>query len=429
MKILFVSASPLKKELSIGNTFINLFKDMDDVELASVYTRAGSPDKEISQAFCITEKMLIRNLIKKTPVGIRVESVDNSEKSKVQSAKNEQKLLDFVKSRRWSVFFWIQDFIWKIGRWKSPELKSFVEEYNPDIVFTVLSSLPFLNRLILHITKITNKKLVLYAWDNNYSLKQVQVSPLFWIRHLNNRRVMRKVVKQTDLFYVISDVQKTDYEKAFNRECKILTKGADFSNNAPVKKEYNQPLQLVYTGNIGMNRWRSLGEIASALEKINENGVKAQLRIYTGNALDEKMNKVLNLGNSSFVMGSVTADEVLKIQDEADMLVHVESKDLKNKLLVRQSFSTKIVDYLKSARPILAYGPKDVASIHYFIKNKCGAVATKKEEIETELLKLYNNRELLKSYAEKGWESGKKHHHKPIMQNMVKQDLNNLLKY
>ena len=69
------------------------------------------------------------------------------------------------------------------------------------------------------------------------------------------------------------------------------------------------------------------------------------------------------------------------------------------------------------------------ASIQYFIENECGAVATKKEEIETELLKLYNNRELLKSYAEKGWESGKKHHHKPIMQNMVKQDLNNLLKY
>ena len=79
---------------------------------------------------------------------------------------------------------------------------------------------------------------------------------------------MRKVVEKTDLLYVISDVQKTDYEKAFNRECKILTKGADFSTEAPVKKEYNQPLQMVYTGNIGMNRWKSLGAIASTLEKM-----------------------------------------------------------------------------------------------------------------------------------------------------------------
>ena len=56
MKILFVSSSPLKKEISIGNTFINLFNGMEDVELASIYTRSGAPDKEISRAFCITEK-------------------------------------------------------------------------------------------------------------------------------------------------------------------------------------------------------------------------------------------------------------------------------------------------------------------------------------------------------------------------------------
>ena len=66
LRILFVSSSPLKKEISVGNTFINLFKDMEDVELASIYTRSGVPDAEISSAFCITEKMLIKNFLKKT---------------------------------------------------------------------------------------------------------------------------------------------------------------------------------------------------------------------------------------------------------------------------------------------------------------------------------------------------------------------------
>ena len=128
LKILFVSSSPLNKEISIGNTFINLFKDMEDVELASIYTRAGSPDKEISQAFCITEKMLIRNLIKNTPVGVHVESEEKA--PKVQNTKNEHGIINFMKSHRWTVFFWLQNFIWKIGRWKSPELKKFVEEFN-----------------------------------------------------------------------------------------------------------------------------------------------------------------------------------------------------------------------------------------------------------------------------------------------------------
>ena len=135
MKILFVSSSPLNKEISIGNTFINLFSDIENVELASIYTRAGAPDKEISQAFCITEKMLIKNLIKKTPVGVRVESNASDTAPKVENTKNEQGIIDFIKSRRWTVFFWLQDFVWRIGKWKSPELKQFIVEYNPDIIF------------------------------------------------------------------------------------------------------------------------------------------------------------------------------------------------------------------------------------------------------------------------------------------------------
>ena len=108
LKILFVSSSPLNKEISIGNTFINLFSHMENVELASIYTRAGVPDKEISQAFCITEKMLIKNLIKKTPVGVCVESKESDTAQKVQNTKNEQGIIDFIKSYRWRL--WIIGF-------------------------------------------------------------------------------------------------------------------------------------------------------------------------------------------------------------------------------------------------------------------------------------------------------------------------------
>ncbi len=424
MKILFVSSSPLKKEISIGNTFINLFKDMDDVELASIYTRAGAPDCEISQAFCITEKMLIKNLFRKTPVGVRVESNEKKEDSvQVQNTKNEQGAINFIKSHRWTVFFWLQDLIWRIGRWKSPELKKFVEDFNPDIIFTVLSDSSFLNRLIMHVTSLTNKKLVLYAWDNNYSLKQFMLSPLRWIQHFIDRRYMRKVAKKAELFYVISEVQKTDYEKAFEKECKLLTKSADFSDKAPIKTTYNKPLKLIYTGNIGLNRWKSLSEIANTLEKINKESIKAQLYIYTGNSLTDKMNKALNRGESSFVMGSVGADEVVRIQNDADMLVHVESKDLKNRLLVRQSFSTKIVDYLKSARPILVYGPKDVASVNYFIKNDCAIVSSDEKELYENLVTVLDDNRILNLLAEKAYACGKNNHNELEISNTLKNDL------
>lgn len=68
------------------------------------------------------------------------------------------------------------------------------------------------------------------------------------------------------------------------------------------------------------------------------------------------MEKELNIGESSILMGSVPATEIEEIQKNADILVHAEGLDLKSRLAVRQSFSTKIVDYLKMARPIFAVG-------------------------------------------------------------------------
>ena len=160
------------------------------------------------------------------------------------------------------------------------------------------------------------------------------------------------------------------------------------------------------------------------MEKINENGTKAQLRIYTGTDLNHKMNNALNVGESSFVMGSVSADEVLSIQNEADMLIHIESKDLKNRLLVRQSFSTKIVDYLKSARPVLVYGPKNVASIDHFIKNDCAIVADNESELYKKLSAVIDDHSMLEKLAKNAYECGKKHHNKADIEKTLKDDLN-----
>lgn len=421
MRILFISASPLRKEVSIGNTFLNLFDHVEHVELASICTRNGLPDPIISKCFCITERMLIRNLLKRTPVGTVVNTHKKIEEALQNKAENTA--FQLVKRSRLTIFFWMQDLIWKLGRWKSPELKQFVDEYDPDIIFTVLSNSIFLNNLILHIHSCSRAKLVLYAWDNNYSLRQFMFSPLRWIKHFIDRASMRKLASKADLFYVISEIQKKDYEKSFHKTRAVLTKGANFSEPPAFKGQYNTPLQLVFTGNIALNRWKSLRLIADALENINREGIIAQLRIYTTTPLTKKMEKALNRGESSILMGNVPASEVAGIQDKADVLVHVEALDLKNKLTVRQSFSTKIVDYLKAARPILAVGPKDVASIDHLIRNDCAIVASNRKELEDKLRAVLSNESELNRISQNAYECGKRHHNKQNIQTMLMNDL------
>ena len=138
------------------------------------------------------------------------------------------------------------------------------------------------------------------------------------------------------------------------------------------------------------------------------------------------MNKALNVGESSFVMGSVSQAEVLEIQKNADMLVHIEAKDLKNRLLVRQSFSTKIVDYLKSARPILAYGPKEVASINHLIKNDCAIIADNEQELYEKLIKIIDDKAALNELSIKAFNCGKNNHDISLINKMLVNDLKSI---
>lgn len=423
MNILFISMSPIHKGMNIGNTFLNILEGVPDVTFSSVYTKGGAPDKSIKNAFQINEKMILKKFLHQTESAGKVIEARNDKENSDNS-----RLVTFAKKKRFTVFFWAQALVWKLPFWKSNALKRFLDETKPDILFTLLSDSPVLNQLIQYIQEYTEKPLVVYAWDNNYTLKMGAVSPLRRLNRVINRVYMRKTVQKAKQLYVISEIQKQDYEKAFGVPCKILTKSADFSGDPPVKTQYNSPLQLVFTGNIGTNRWKSLALIAEALEQINQNGVRAQLRIYTATPRTAKMEKALQKGESSFIMGSIPASEVQKTQADADVLVHVEALDLKNKLAVRQSFSTKLVDYFKAARPILAVGPHDVASIDHLIRNDCALTAETVGEVRQAIESVLDNPDKLRDLSKKAYACGKKNHETTVMHQMLQTDLEKIVK-
>lgn len=423
MNILFISMSPIHKGVSVGNTFLNVLEGVPDAVFSSVYTKNGAPDEAVQNAFQISEKMILKKLFRQTDSAGRV-----IEKRNAASDFENSRLVTFARKKRFTVLFWAQELVWMLPFWKSSTLNDFLDMVKPDVLFTLLSDSVVLNKLIVYIQDYTKKPLVVYAWDNNYTLKLGAVSPLRRLNRVINRVYMRKTVQKAKQLYVISDAQKHDYEKAFGVPCKVLTKSADFSGEPPVKTQYNSPLQIVFTGNIGTNRWKSLAMIAKALETVNRDGVRAELRIYTATPVTHKMREELDVDGSSFLMGSVPASEILRIQSDADILVHVEALDLKNRLAVRQSFSTKLVDYFKAARPILAVGPHDVASIAHLIENDCALVAETVEQIEAALEAVLADSDKLDDFSEKAYACGRAHHDKAVMQQMLQADLNRVIK-
>lgn len=417
MRILAISRASWRNDNSIGNTFTDLFRDFSDAEVYSLCMREQPPQNDIAKRhFYISEKQMVKRLMgKKNTVGQEnsPQSVDDG---------SEKAVYDAVKKHPNTLLLAMRELLWNMGGWKNDRLRQYIQEIRPDILFFPVFGCYYPHKVLRYVHSLTDARIVLFHADDNYSLKQFSLSPFFWLYRFGLRKWVRRSVRIADLQYCISDVQKADYDKAFGCECKLLTKFADFSGEPPIKIAYSDPLQLVFTGNININRWKSLEMLAKALERINHDGIKAQLRIYTATPLTKAMQAALSRDDTSFLMGSVPSTEIPRIQSEADILVHAEATDMKNRLTVRQSFSTKIVDYFKAARPIIAVGPKEAASIKHLLDNNCAIVADNEQELYEKLSAALEDVQQLQRYAGQAYLCGRVHHDRKQQKAMLQQD-------
>lgn len=420
MRVLVITRAPWRDDNNTGNTCSNFFEGVENVEFYSMCLRDQAPNNKIAiKNFSISEGQLIQNLKKGTKVGRITET---NEKTTSNAELAEQKTYDRAKKAGSFFLMFCREMLWSVGRWKNENLVSYIKEVSPDVIFMPVFNCFYPHKVLNFIAKYTDAKIILFHADDNYTLKQYSLSPLFWLHRFGLRKWVRKSVKLSSVNYVISELQKQEYEKAFHKPCKLLTKFADFSIPPETKAEYNTPLQLVFTGNVLMGRWKSLAMITNVLQKINQNGTKAELRIYTANALTDEMRNALEIAGSSYIMGCVPAAEIANIQQEADILVHAEGMNLRSKLMVRQSFSTKIVDYFKSARPILAVGPRDVASFQHLIQNDCAIVASSEDELEKQLSEVLADTSALTAIAKKGYLCGAQYHDEAKTRAMLAED-------
>ncbi len=420
MRILVISSTAWNNNNSFGNSFSNIFEGMDDVEIANIYCSYGECDNAlVKTTLQITEESLIKNFFKK---GDSV-AIKNKQNIYKEPTPNKAKIISTAKKQRFQIYFWIRDLVWKIGKWDCEKFSKFITDFNPDLIFQPIYYSNYISEIALRAKEIANVPMVGYISDDNYTLKQFNLSPLYWIDRLIKRKKIKKVIDNCEMLYVISEIQKKEYDKCFHKDCRLLYKCNSFVENSNVYNKINNPIKLVYAGNIGSKRYRQLALIGKAINSTNTNEKNFELDIYTSTPMNVKMKMALDYPNTINIKEPVPYDEILQIQKEADILVHVENFDLKSKLAVRMSFSTKLVDYFHQAKCIFAVGPKEVASMDYLIKNDAAITATSEKEIEEKLKMIIENPDIIKEYGDKAWECGKRNHQIDKIQKMLINDL------
>ena len=403
MKILIVSYELWDGVTNGGNVLSNIFEGYD-AEFAQIFCVSGTPyNKVCKRYFQISDKMIMRR------EKLGKELIFDDYPANIDGANPRGDVRKTVTYFRSSLML-LREMAWGVSKWKTKELEKFILDFKPDIIFAPCNPIPHVLKIQRYAKEIAKCPMVSYVYDDIYSLKKFSLSPVFWLNHFINRRHIRRVFKDYDFVFTMTEKQKSEYEKYLKRPMGVLCKSGSFESAPMTNITY--PIRLIYAGGVYINRWKVLEKVKKALANINKNGKKAELHIYTANQVSKRQKNAMADNENSFLHPAVSTEELKEFYKNSHIALHVESFDLKNRLATRLSFSTKIVDCLESGCAVVAIGPKGQAGIEYLNENELAICINCKKDISCRIEWLIINPSLVEEASKKVLEVGNYNHSK-----------------
>lgn len=422
IKVLVISGEVWQDGTNGGNVLTNMFEGFD-WEFSQIYCNPGNPQNNICKSyFQFTDGMVIRSFLKHKPIG-KSFKIDEAEAKKTGTVKPEQqnkKFDKFFHKFNLNIFHFFRNVLWNMSNWKNDKLKKFIDDFNPDIIFAPCYGNKFMLKLTRFVAKRTGKKIISYYSDDAYTLNQFNLSLFYWINRLSVRKQLKKTFPYYSLCYTMTKIQKEQCEKDFHANMKLLLKPVDVSG-VSAKNSVSSPIRIVYAGGLYLNRWKTLLALKDAIKKINVNGANFVLDIYTASIVSKRINRLLNDGYNCFLHPKVSKKELFDIYGKSDIALHVESFDLKNRLTVRMSFSTKITDCLSSGCAVMAICDEKQGGFEYLKNNDLAICIDCKKSIERVLKDILQHKEIVLDYANKALEFSKEKHNA----NLIRKDIYN----
>lgn len=420
-KVLIISRDSWNDTNNSGNTLSNLFQHWHQDEIAAIYCREEIPNNKIcAQYFKISEGLLVKKILGKAKVaGVHqvfseMPMAASADKNAVQNENKEKKIYDFFRKNRWHIFLWAREFLWSSGLWKSKELKNFIKDFNPDIIYFPTCDSFYMHNLLYYVAKVTPAKVVSFHCDDLVTFRQYSWSPWYWINRYILRKKMDKTIALSTKNYCIIDEQAKVYEAIYHQKFDLLYKTAEFSTK-PKDKEIQSPIKIVYTGNVIYGRIQTIRDLAQVIKNINEQTLQIIFEIYTANPIEISVKEELESVPGVSLKGKVNYAEIPGILHSSDILLHVESFEKQQMLATSLSFSTKLVDYFEAGKPIFGIGWEQAASMQYLKANKLGFVASNGEQMQEQLEEILKNKSLLSGISKTVWEFGRQNHNKEIV--------------
>jgi len=367
-KVLVVSNNSFSEYYNNGKTLESIFRGLEINDRAQIYfTQTGSPDLEFCKNYyCIRDKDIFNVFLKnksKTEVLI---------KKKVESNPNSLKKILIAQKSLLRLF---RDLIWATNFWKTDTLKNWCINQSPDYIFFVGGPGKFSYNVSLYISNLLAIPLVTFFTDD-YLIYPLKKNIFDYIQYWRISHFYKKIVKNSSLCFTIGEMMSKEYSDYFNKDFYSIMNSIEIGDYCENKNNSTQ-LIVSYFGSIHTDRWKMIIRLAEFFNMNKFNNIK--IKVYVASVPEEK---ILNDFESSGViyMGALFGEDLKNAMLNSDILLHVECNNIYSKSITKLSVSTKMPEYLALGKPILGFGPKDVASMKVLSDNGIGVVISPDQE-------------------------------------------------
>lgn len=424
-RVLIVTVNPLSTTSNNGKTYASFFKGYPKEHLAQLYFHREIPTSDVCENYYkISDEDRINNFLGRSEnIGRKIYREAKEERLIPENTNNKLKKSSMVR--------FIRSLLWLSLDLKKNDVKSWLDKIDPEIIFFCGGNANYLYNNVLKLSQKYNAKIIYYITDD-YVLPYFSFNIFNLINRIWTQNVFKKMCRNSSLILTIGDKMTRVYKEKYGIESKKIMNLVEFKeieiSNKVLK---NNDLKFVFTGGLHSNRWKTLSLIGRSLERIEKQGFRGNLEIYSQYQPEEKILKEINNKNYSKHCGSLDLEGVKKILNNADVLVHVESFDRSSQIITYLSVSTKIPEYMSSGKCILAIGPKDVASVEYLLETKSGFVITSvdNEDIDNMIIDIFQNPDKRNCYIEQALLTVKQNHDVEIKRKEFQQEIINLKSY
>lgn len=428
-KILIVGET-FRSDSGGGITLSNLFKgypkeclanaiDSSEImkiasdEICDKFYGLGEKEKKAIKPFSIIQKKYRSGIYYPTDKKLKVQSYRNKSIIRERITKLIFKILHFT-----GLFHVLYSY--KV----SDELKTWIDEFSPDIIYTQLST----RELILFIDKLveyTGASLAIHIMDDwPTTISQKSILKKYWEKKIDSE--FRNLLNKANIFLSISEGMSEEYFQRYNKKFIPFHNPIEIEKWLPFSKNdvqiKNKNVKILYAGRIGLGINKSLLDLANAINELRNEGLNVEFRIQT-TTINAAIKKKLNKFRCVKFNSKVDYLELPKIFSGADLLVMPIDFSNKSINFLKFSMPTKASEYMISGTPILMYADKQVSLVKHASKYGWARVVNDQSIylLKNEISNLLNNYELRLQLSN----TAKKHAMKYFSANEVRNNFHN----